>query len=655
MEPFELSPLMVVVLLLALALGGVTVLKIFRLPTLPAYFLTGYITGPYGLGVLNSGEQADFVAELGVICLLFTIGLEFSLRSLSAMRRYVFILGALQVFLSMAFFGGVAWYFLQDGMLAFLVGAVAAMSSTAIVSQLLIQENAVTSPAGRRAIAVLLFQDLAIIPIIIVVSAADTAVPDVFSMVQLVGLVILKIAVVLGIVLLAGKTAMSGWLNWVSRRGDKELFMLSLLAIIIMSAGLTALFDLSYALGAFLAGMVISDTWHRHRVERIVDPFRRLFLGFFFVSLGLLINPTVLLEKWSLVLLAAGFLVFFKIPLVAACVWLVGSYSGTVWRTAILLGGAGEFGFLLLTVARGGGVLEDDIFQWLLAANLLALLATPLLWPFQEKLVNFLAPDAPLHAEQKNTNPSLVDGMGEHFIICGFGRTGQAIAGILRALQVPYIAVEDDYQILRAVGGTDNVIYGESDRIDSITKTGIAQARALIVTFMEAPRVISTVQLVRSINPDIYILVKAASVSQAEIFSEAGADDALVESHESGFSLASIAARKIFARQPYLLNAAIHRARFRENRFFSGDFGQDDDYDSESTHFIGCRVLNVDCVGKELTAAVLEDVLVIAWRREGKNLDADRNDLVLELNDDLVLQGAGVALGGVKAYLEKEE
>lgn len=655
MESFELSPLMVVVLLLASALGGVTVLKIFRLPTLPAYFLTGYITGPYGLGVLSSGEQADFVAELGVICLLFTIGLEFSLRSLSAMRRYVFILGVMQVFLSMAFFGGVAWYFLQDGMLSFLIGAVAAMSSTAIVSQLLIQENAVTSPAGRRAIAVLLFQDLAIIPIIIVVSAADTAVPDVFSMVQLVGLVILKIAVVLGIVLLAGKTVMSGWLNWVSRRGDKELFMLSLLAIIIMSAGLTALFDLSYALGAFLAGMIISDTWHRHRVERIVDPFRRLFLGFFFVSLGLLINPAVLLEKWSLVLLAAGFLVFFKIPLVAACVRLVGSYSGTVWRTAILLGGTGEFGFLLLTVARGGGVLEDDIFQWLLAANLLALLSTPLLWPYQEKLVNFLTPDIPPHAEQKNTNTSLTDDMRGHFIICGFGRTGQAIAGILRALQVPYIAVEDDYQILRAVGGTDNVIYGESDRVDSMTKTGIAQARALIVTFMEAPRVISTVQLARTVNSDIYILVKAASVSQAEIFSEAGANDALVESHESGFSLASIAARKIFARQPYLLDAVIHRARFRENRFFSGDFGQDDDYDSESTHFIGCRVRNVDCVGQKLTAAVLEDVSVIAWRREGKNLDADRNDLVLESNDDLVLQGPGVALGDVKAYLEKEE
>ena len=159
----------------------------------------------------------------------------------------------------------------------------------------------------------------------------------------------------------------------------------------------------------------------------------------------------------------------------------------------------------------------------------------------------FGARPPPFPCEQKNTNPSLADDMGEHFIICGFGRTGQAIAGILRALQVPYIAVEDDYQILRAVGGTDNVIYGESDRVDSMTKAGIAQARALIVTFMEAPRVISTVQLARTINPDIYILVKAASVSQAEVFSEAGADDALVESHESGFSLASIAARKIFA------------------------------------------------------------------------------------------------------------
>ena len=160
---------------------------------------------------------------------------------------------------------------------------------------------------------------------------------------------------------------MSGWLNWVSRRGDKELFMLSLLAIIIMSAGLTALFDLSYALGAFLAGMIISDTWHRHRVERIVDPFRRYFWAFLCL-VGAFNQSGGIVGKWSLVLLAAGFLVFLRYRLSPPGVRLVGSYSGTVWRTAILLGGTGEFGFLLLTVARDGGVLEDDIFQWLLAA-----------------------------------------------------------------------------------------------------------------------------------------------------------------------------------------------------------------------------------------------------------------------------------------------
>ena len=571
----EFSLLTIVLLLLAVTLAAVTALNILRLPTLPAYFIAGIAAGPHGLGILASGEEADFVAELGIIFLLFTIGLEFSLSAFNAIRRYVLVLGAMQVGVCLVVFGGGGWLLTGDVQSAALIGAVAAMSSTAVVSQLLIKENAITSPTGRRAIAVLLFQDLAVVPLIVVFSSL-AGMEDFSSLPGAVLLIAVKVVGLVLAVFFIFRPLIGKWFNWAYRYGDKELFILNLAALILIAAGLTAFFGLSYSLGAFLAGMIIAETMHRHRVERLVEPFRHLFLGFFFISLGLLIKPSP--EYWPPALALAAAFFAIKVFLVYVCARVIRSFRRTSLRVALLLGGAGEFGFVLLTIA-GGGILDEKWFQIILLANLLAMLPAPLIWPGRERIIGAVFAKSPRNRE---STQQAADG-GCDIILSGFGRTGQAVAGVFREMAMGYAVIEDDYRILQAAGGKENIIYGEGERPESLDKSGLARARIFIITYMDMASVLNAVQSAREINPAIWIIAKAANVAQAEKFSRAGADEVLIESHEAGFSLARLAARKLGAEMPKV-RGTIKQGRRRANAFFSGEYGETDD-EPPARHF----------------------------------------------------------------------
>ncbi len=644
----DFSPLTVVLLLLAVTVSAVTVLKILRLPTLPAYFIAGIAAGPHGIGILASSEEADFAAELGVIFLLFAIGLEFSLSTFNAIRRYVLVLGSLQVGVCFVVFGGAGWWLTGDAASAALIGAVAAMSSTAIVSQLLIRDNAVTSPAGRRAIAVLLFQDLAVVPLIIVFSSLSEQ-SDIASLTGVVALITVKIAGLALAVFIVFRPLIGKWFNWAHRHGDKELVMLNLAALIVIAAGLTAFFGLSYSLGAFLAGMIIAETTHRHRVERLTEPFRHLFLGFFFISLGLLINPAVFAEHWLSVLALAVVFFFAKTVLVYGCARAIGAFGSTSLRVALLLGGAGEFGFVLLAIA-GAEIMDERWFQTLLLANLLAMLPVPLLWPVREKFVRFFFPR---DSEQQKPEGKTTDAAG-HIIVSGFGRTGQAVAGIFRQLKMRYVVVEDDHQILQAVGGGEEIIYGEGDRVDSLVQGGLARARILIITYMDVASVLNTIQSARAVNPSVRIIAKASNAAQAERFARAGADDVLIEAHEAGFSLARMAGKRL-GRDMESIGRTIKEGRQRVNSFFAGEYGtgDEDDEGEGAQHFIGCTVCRNIAAGE--FAQLLGERTVLSWRRGEENIPPDSAEAAKGVlaGDELVLMGEDIApLTDIKNKLE---
>ena len=643
----DFPPIVVLLSVVASAFGMVMLLSILRWPTIPAYFIAGVLTGPGVAGVLQNTDTAHFIAEIGVILLLFTIGLKFSLGALRTIRRYVFWLGGAQTLFTALLFGAPVWFLTGNVLLSLLVGSVAAMSSTAVVSQILIDENILSSPTGNRAIGVLLFQDLAVIPLIVIFSAGDGGA----SVLQTAITVAVKVAIVMVIVLYAGAPLMSRWLNFVAGFGGKELYMLNLIMLIGVLSGLSAYAGLSFALGAFVAGILMSETLHRHRVSRIVEPFRHVFLGFFFMSLGVLVDLEYLAENWPQALAAAALLVAVKGPLVYGCARFLGTHAKTAIYASLLLCGAGEFGFVLLTLARTSGIVEDSLFQLLLSANLIALIVAPFVWRKRETFTRILAGREWLtDAKRITDNLSKTAHLTGHVIICGFGRTGQAIAGILREVSLPYVALEENYQILRTVGGADNVIYAEASGADGLVGANITRARTLIVSFIDPADSPSTVRRARRMNPKLFIIARADTAKFAEELVAAGADTAYVDAHEFGFSAAKLLAEKKYGVPGRTIADSIFRARSGENPFFTGEFGGGDDSPS-SEQFEGCIARReIPFLHSEL-----DGCRVISWSREGEAMNPRDTRRPARIGDEFVLGGDAAKLASVKERMENAE
>lgn len=641
----EFSPIVVVMLVIASAFVMVMILSTLRWPTVPAYFIAGMAVGPSGIGALHSNETAHFIAELGIIFSLFTIGIKFSLAALRTIRRHVFWLGGSQTIFTAILFGAPVWWFTKDPLLALLLGSVAAMSSTAVISQSLIDDNMLSSPVGNRAMGVLLFQDLAVIPLIIIFSAGNS--PD--SLLHTGALVALKVAVIMVLVLYAGAPLMSRWLNFVSGYGGKELYMLNLIMIIAVMSGLSALSGLSFALGAFIAGILMSETLHRHRVTRIVEPFRHIFLGFFFVSLGILVDPVYVLNNLGPILAAAVVVVILKGLLVFFCAKTVGSHAKTAIYVSLLVCGTGEFGFVMLTIGESSGIVEAELFQFLLSANLVALMGIPFMWRQREFFSRKLAKSEWL-TEAKNVTDNLAKTMqlSDHVIIGGYGRTGQAIAGILRDLPIPYIALEENYQILRTVGGADNVIYAEASAREGLIGAGIDKARVVIIAFIDSVDSRIAVQQARQLNSKILIIARADTVAMADELIEAGATRAFVDAHEFGFSAANALASEQYGVPSQKVTDCILRARRRENLFFTGEFGGAVGEDTaDASTFSGCIARKEFPSLREL----LDDCELISWTRGESAMDIKELDRPVRVGDELVLIGSTAKIAAIREKL----
>lgn len=526
----EISLFVQVALLLASALLAISALRLLNLPTIPAYFLVGVFVGPNGWEVLQSGEAVVFASELGIILLLFSIGLKFNMESLYSMRQFVFVYGGLQVLLTGGVAGAIAFWFLQDVFLASLVGFIAAMSSTAITSQILIDQHSVNTPLGWRTMGVLLFQDLLIIPLIIIYSSDSEST----SLWTYIGLIVLKIAVVMGVVIYIAPFIIRAGLDWVVKRQDKELFIVSIVTLVVVASLTTGSFGLSYVLGAFLAGSLVSETFHRYRVEQIIEPFRQLFLGFFFISLGILVNPNQVVDNIGTIALLALFFLVFKVPIIYFLMCKLGTYNRTALKAAFLLGGAGELGFALIAVAHEATVISHYQFEILIAANLLGILLTPLLFVKEKSLVNLLLRSK---AEGETDEDDEHHKLENHIIVCGCGRTGYSILSLFERLPVEFIVLEEDNFILKKMEANTNVVYGSSDRPDVLKKAGIENASALIITYPDTTVANLTIQAARRLNDKIFIIVKAKTRLQESVYLKMGANKVLLEAHESGFLL----------------------------------------------------------------------------------------------------------------------
>lgn len=643
-----------VVLLLSLAVLFVVVAKQLRLPSLLAYLAIGLIVGPYGFGLLAESEEASHFAEFGVVFLMFSIGLEFSLARLKAMHRLVFGLGGAQVGVTLVGTTLVTiLYYGQDWRIGLAVGAACAMSSTAIVSKLLSERLELHSQPGRQTMAVLLFQDLAVVPLLIIIPALAA---DAKGMAGAISMALGQAALALAAMILVGQRLMRRWFDAVARQKSPELFMLSVLWIVIGLSALTAWAGLSLALGAFIGGMLISETLYRHQVEADIRPFRDVLLGLFFVTIGMLLDLHFVLQNLPAVLLALALLVLAKGGIVFLITLLMRNSPEVGARTAIQLAQAGEFGFVLLELARDNKLLPTDVFQVTMAAMLLSMFIAPLLigqagrwskhlsrqeWSDRTRMIHEVA----VHAM----------GIEQHVILCGFGRTGQSVARFLDLESIPFIALDvDEARIRQAVEAGENVVYGNADRREILKAAGLDRARALVVTYADLPATEKVLHLVRELRPDLPIIVRAQDDLHLEHLKSLGATEVIPEVLEGSLMLAAQTLTQLGVPVERALEQVreVRAHRYTALRAFYR--GESDRLQRISQEKLACVIeQQAYAVGRSLAELDLGrfGVELEALRRHRVRDEAPLPETVVQPEDVLILVGTSEALSAAMHFI----
>jgi CPA2 family monovalent cation:H+ antiporter-2 len=649
------STLALILLLLATAVLVTSLFRALLLPALLGYVVVGILLGPSGFNVAPQDEQTRSLAEFGVVFLMFSIGLEFSLAKLKTMRNLVFGLGGLQVLITMllATALGVAVGFGFSTGLA--LGGALAMSSTAIVVKILAEHNELDTRHGRRIIGVLLFQDLAVVPLLIFIPALASGV----NMAQAMAFAALKAVLALGLILVLGQRLLRPWLHMVAARKSAELFMLNVLLITLGLAYVTQLAGLSLALGAFVAGMLISETEYRYQVESDIRPFRDILMGLFFVTIGMQLNTTAVLNHLTDTLIILTLLILGKLALVTALTRRFSDDWSTALRTGLGLAQAGEFGLVLLALAGEHSLIPFEIKQAALAAMILSMLLAPFLMLHGEKLTRRLSGGAWLE-QAKGVHEIVMKsfGVSKHVILCGYGRSGQNLARILESEGVPFIALDDDpKRVHEAAAAGDNVVFGDCTRAEVLTAAGINRARAIVISFSNTPTALQVLATAHRLRPGAPVIVRTLDEADLDQLMAAGAMEVVPEVLEGALMLGS--QTLLMAGVP--LGSVLKRIRtMRELRYstlrgyFKGLTDETEDENASQEHLVSLHMeAGLSGVGRTLNELDLEasEAVILAVRRHGIRATDPTPETRLEAGDILILRGTPEALASAKLKL----
>lgn len=521
--------------LLFLAAAVVVVLLLHRARISPVlgYLLAGLLIGPSGLGLITEVEEIRAVAELGVVFLLFVIGLELSVDRLRALRRWVFGLGAAQVAVTSVLIGGIAWIWGNGVEASVVLGACLALSSTAVVVQLLVERGEVASPTGRVSFAVLLFQDIAVVPILVLVSALGD--PGEQPLMVTLGLSLAKAAAAVALILVIGRYTLGPLLRRVAVTGSTELFTATALLIVLGTGWATSLGGLSAALGAFLAGLVLAGTEFRHQVESDIQPFKGLLLGLFFLAVGMGIDVALVVDRIGWIVASVAGLILLKAIVAAGLALAFGAPRDVAVRSGVLLGQGGEFAFVVVGTALAAGLMPGETAQFMFAVVGLSILVTPFLPALADRIVRRLLPAAPA-----GHPPGAVDGeLSGHVIVAGFGRVGQTVAKLLSEQQVPWVAVDMNPDMVAAMRARRlPVHFGDGSRTELLHALGADRAAAVIVTLDHPHAAERTVAAVRHAWPKLRIFARARDREKAAALLAQGVEAVVPETFESSLSLA---------------------------------------------------------------------------------------------------------------------
>jgi len=540
------SLLGVIVVLLAVSVGVVTAARALKLPPLVGYLMVGLVLGPHALGLAPDTDVTRWLAEIGVVFLMFSIGLEFSLPKLRAMRNLVFGLGGVQVGLTMGLvvagvmvtesWHGMSW---QAGVA---LGGAMAMSSTAMVMRLASDRGEVESAHGRPVVGVLLFQDLAVVPLLVLIPAlAGLGAFGSASITAALGLAMGKSVLVLAVALLVGQRVVRPWLTVVAKRKSQELFTLNVLLMTLGLAWVTEHAGLSLALGAFLAGMLISETEYRYQVEADVKPYRDVLMGLFFISVGMLLDFSILAGQWALIALLVLGPMMLKFAVIAGLAKVFRVATGPALKSGLWLCQAGEFGFVLLDPVGLNGIIPPEVLQPVQASMVISMLIAPFIidqsdrWILRLVRNEWFSRSLEIHRIAAQTM-----GSDRHVIVCGFGRCGQNLAQMLDAEHISYVALDLDPQRTRdAAAAGQSVVFGDAARRETLLAAGLHRATTLVITYADRTSAVHVINTARALAPALPIVVRSRDDGDLDSLRAAGATEVIPEVVEGSLMLAS--------------------------------------------------------------------------------------------------------------------
>jgi monovalent cation:H+ antiporter-2, CPA2 family len=513
-----------------------------KLPLLVGFMVTGMLIGPYALGWIRDMESIEILAEIGVMLLLFTIGLEFSIGRLREMKRLVLIGGGLQVLLTVAAVTAVSYFLGRSVNQSIFFGFLVALSSTAIVLKSYVDRNEVDAPHGRVAIGILLFQDISMVFMLLTIPLlAGEDIVSFTSIVLNLGGSLLALA---GIVVVA-RLLLPWFLKRVVALKSPEVFVLTIVLFALGMSWVTMQFGMSLALGGFIAGMVLADTDYNHQVLTEVSPFRDVFNSLFFVSIGLMLSLTALFANLSVVVALVVGLILGK----AFIVWLIIRILGYPQRIAIITGiglaQIGEFSFVLAKSGQGVGLLPENDYQIFLAASVISMIATPFLIAAAPKLSFWLQRflhDGTVHdvenAESDEVHLTSSGGLQQHVIIVGYGLNGRNLARVLRAVGIPYVVLELNAEVVkRAKDKGEKINFGDATRREVLMHAKVDQAWAVVLAMSDPGAARRTVDVVRSLNDEVHIIVRTRYVAEITELFQLGADEVIPEEFETSIEI----------------------------------------------------------------------------------------------------------------------
>ncbi len=500
--------------LLGLILGATALVALchrFGLTSIVGYLAAGLLLGPYALGLLQESSNIELLAEIGVVLLMFTIGLEFSLPRLLASKRLVLGLGGAQMAVGMLVFaGGFYWAGLSWSM-AIVLGGAFTMSSTAIELKQLAEQGELEQPHGRIAVGVLLFQDLAAVAFLVLtpmLTGGSGTVADFWR-------VLLQAIAVFVVLALSGRFLLPRILHWVAETHSLELFMLAVLAMALSAAGLSLLAGLSATLGAFMAGMMLGETHFRHQIEADIRPFRDLMLGIFFISIGMQLDPAVLRHEPGLIALVVVGAMVIKGALTAAVFRMLGTPAHTALRAAIVLAQGGEFGLLLVAQIITFGTEESRYLQPVLAGLIISMLLATVLLRFNEVMAGkLLGKQASGRGRVEPVNQAdEFEDFVDHVIICGYDRLGQGVARILAENNLATLGIDrDPHRVLELREKGETVLFGDAANPTLLQLARIDKARAVAVTIDDPVVADGILAQIKRLNPDMPVVLHCAEV-----------------------------------------------------------------------------------------------------------------------------------------------